>query len=88
MRDHFSHPEEATVLVHTQNPAPVLGAAVMHGVVDGNAGVIHQNIQPFPVCRHDVRNHSLPVLPAFETSNPTLDTPAGKMPDGLLELPA
>ena len=46
VRDHFSHPEEATVLVHTQNPAPVLGAAVVHGVVDGDARVVHQNIQP------------------------------------------
>ncbi len=61
VRDHFPHPEEATVLVHTQNLAPVLGAAVVHGVIDGDAGVVYENIHP-PVRRHYVGHHSFPVL--------------------------
>src|SRR5690349_5452621 len=59
--DHFSHSEEAAILIYTHHPTPVFGSAVVDSVVNGNTGVVHQNIQP-AVRLHDVIDHSLPVL--------------------------
>jgi hypothetical protein len=48
-------------LVHAYNLAPVLGAAIVHGVINGDARVVHWNVHPL-VGRHDVSYHSFPVL--------------------------